>query len=220
MSAPERGDLATRLDAVIEEARGRVKSFQAEAETSRREIRERFEKFLPIADRIVALAREKLEPLRERLQFDVIPSQYQTERLYSRSVTLDVKSELAGVIKLRFGLSHDSDVRHIMLDYNLEIIPVFFRFNPHDRLDMPLEAYDEAAVGRWFDDRLVEFANTYLEMHLMRQYQGRVMVSDPVAGISFPKYFAAATLDHDGTTDYFISDETRREFAQQHGLTL
>jgi YHS domain-containing protein len=220
MSAPERGDLATRLDAVIEEARGKVKSFQAEAETSRREIRERFEKFLPIADRIVALAREKLEPLRERLQFDVIPSQYQTERLYSRSVTLDVKSELAGVIKLRFGLSHDSDVRHIMLDYNLEIIPVFFRFNPHDRLDMPLEAYDEAAVGRWFDDRLVEFANSYLEMHLMKQYQGRVMVSDPVAGISFPKYFAAATLDHDGTTDYFISDETRREFAQQHGLTL
>jgi YHS domain-containing protein len=220
MSAPERGDLATRLDAVIEEARGRVKSFQAEAETSRREIRERFEKFLPIADRIVALAREKLEPLRERLQFGVIPSQYQTERLYSRSVTLDVKSELAGVIKLRFGLSHDSDVRHIMLDYNLEIIPVFFRFNPHARLDMPLEAYDEAAVGRWFDDRLVEFANTYLEMHLMKQYQGRVMVSDPVAGISFPKYFAAATLDHDGTTDYFISDETRREFAQQHGLTL
>jgi YHS domain-containing protein len=220
MSAPERGDLATRLDAVIEEARGKVKSFQAEAETSRREIRERFEKFLPIADRIVALAREKLEPLRERLQFDVIPSQYQTERLYSRSVTLDVKSELAGVIKLRFGLSHDSDVRRIMLDYNLEIIPVFFRINPHARLDMPLEAYDEAAVGRWFDDRLVEFANTYLEMHLMRQYQGRVMVSDPVAGISFPKYFAAATLDHDGTTDYFISDETRREFAQQHGLTL
>jgi hypothetical protein len=219
MSAPERGDLATRLDVVIEEARGRAKAFQTEAEASRRERRERFETFLPIAERIVALAREKLESMRERLQFDVIPSQYQTERLYSRSVTLDVKSELAGVTKLRFGLSHDSDVRQIMLDYNLEIIPVFFRFNPHARLDMPLEAYDEEAVGRWLDDRLLEFANAYLEMHLTKQYQGRVMVSDPVAGISFPKFFAAGTLDHDGTTDYFISDETRREFAQQHGLT-
>ena len=219
MSASERDHLATRLNAVIEEARGRVKAFQVEAETARQERRERFERFLPIAERIVTLAREKLESLRERLQFDVVPSQLQTERLYSRSVTLDVKSELAGVIKLRFGLSHDSDVRHIMLDYNLAIIPVFFKFNPHARLDFPLEAYDEEAVGRWFDDRLVEFANVYMEMHLTKQYQGRVMVSDPVAGISFPKYFAAATLDHDGTTDYFISDATRREFAQRHSLT-
>ena len=130
-----------------------------------------------------------------------------------------MKSELAGVVKVGFRLTHDSDVRHILLDYNLEIIPVFFRFNPHARLEMPLEAYDEAAVGKWLDDRIVEFANAYLELHSTKQYQERVMVSDTVAGISFPKYFAAATLDHDGTTYYFISEETRREFAKRHGLT-
>ena len=39
-----------------------------------------------------------------------------------------------------------------------------------------------------------------------------------VAGITFPKHFAAATLDHGGTTHYFISEETRREFAKRHGL--
>jgi hypothetical protein len=212
-------DLDSRLDAVVEDARGRVVAFQTEAEATRQEVTERFQKFLPIAERIVALAREKLEPLRERLQFDVIPSQYQTERIYARSVTLDVKSELAGVIKLSFGLSHDSDVRHIMLDYNLEIIPVFFRFNPHARMEMPLESYDEAAVGKWLDDRIVEFANAYRELHATKQHQERVMVSDTVAGISFPRYFAAATLDHGGQTHYFISEESRREFAKRHGLT-
>ena len=46
-----------------------------------------------------------------------------------------------------------------------------------------------------------------------------MLVSDTVAGISFPKYFAAATLDHGGTTYYFVSDETRREFEKRHGLT-
>jgi YHS domain-containing protein len=219
MSASERDDLASRLDAVMEEARGRVEAFQMEAESTRQAIGERFRKFLPIAERIVAIAREKLERLRERLKFDVIPSQFQTERYYSRSVTLDVKSELAGVIKLGFRLTHDSDVRNILLDYTLEIIPVFFRFNPHSRLAMPLEEYNEAAVGKWLDDCLVEFANAYLELHSTKQYQERVMVSDTVAGISFPRYFAAATLDHDGTTYYFISEETRREFAKRHGLT-
>jgi YHS domain-containing protein len=45
------------------------------------------------------------------------------------------------------------------------------------------------------------------------------MVSDTVAGISFPKSFATATLDHGGTTYYFISEEPRREFAKRRGLT-
>ena len=47
-----------------------------------------------------------------------------------------------------------------------------------------------------------------------------MLVSDTVVGISFPKYFAAATLDHDGKTYDFISEETRREFAKRHGLIL
>lgn len=218
MGASQKGDLSARLDAVKEEARGRISDFQAEAASAQQGIRDRFQEFLPIAERIVAIARQKLELLRERLEFDVTPSQVHTDRLYSRSVTLDVKSELAGVIRLGFRLTHDTDVRHILLDYTLEIIPVFFRFNPHARLEMPLDPYDEAAVGAWLDDRIVEFAHAYLELHSTKQYQEKVMVNDPVAGISFPKYFAATTLDHDGTTHHFISEETRREFATRHGL--
>jgi YHS domain-containing protein len=202
----------------MEEARGKVKAFQSQAETTRQEIQARFQKFLPIAERIVAMVREKLEALRERVKFDATPSDVQTERFYSRSVTLDVKSELAGTVKLNFRLGHDSDVRNIMLDYNLEIIPVFFKYNAHARLDMPLEAFNEAAVSKWLDDCLIQFANDFLEMHATKQYQARVMVADPVAGISFPKYFAAATLEHGGTTHYFISEESRREFAKKHGL--
>jgi hypothetical protein len=220
MSTSEREDLTSRLDAVMEAARGKVKAFQEESEAKRHAIQERFQKFLTIADQIVAIGREKMERLRERLKFDVVPSQVQTERYYCRSATLDVKSELAGAVKLGFTLTHDADVRQIVLDYNLEIIPVFFRYNPHARLEMPLEAYDEAAVGKWLDDRIVEFANTFLEMHATKQYQEKVMVADPVAGISFPRYFAAATLDHGGTTYHFISEETRREFAARQGLTL
>jgi hypothetical protein len=157
--------------------------------------------------------------LKERVKFDVVPSHVETDRLYSRSVTLDTKSELAGVVKLAFRLTHDADVSHILLDYSLDIVPVFFRFNPHSRLEMPLEGYDETAVSNWLDDRIVDFANAYLELHSTKQYQDRVMVSDTVAGISFPKYFAAATLEHDGKTHYFISEETRREFAKRHGLS-
>jgi YHS domain-containing protein len=219
MDPSTRGDLSGRLDAVVEEARGRVKAFQSAAEREHREVRERFQRFLPIAERITAMAREKLERLRERVPFEVTPAHAQTEQFYVRSVVLKVKSELAAAIKLSFRLTHDADVSHILLDYDLEIMPVFFRFKPHDRLDVPLESYDEAAVGAWLDDRVVDFANAYLELHLTKQYQDRVMVSDPVVGVCFPKYYAASTLDHGGSTYYFVSDETRREFEKRHGLT-
>jgi YHS domain-containing protein len=219
MSTTLMNDLDSRLEAVVEDARGRVKAFQAEAEAGRQEVAERFQKFLPIAERIVAIARGKLERLKGRLQFEVKPAQVQTERFYYRAVTLDVKTELAGVVKVGFKLSHDSDVRLIMLDYSLEIIPAFFRFDPHARMEMPLESYDEAAVAKWIDDRIVEFANAYLELHATKEHQERVMVSDTVAGVSFPRHFAAATLDHEGHTYHFISEESRREFAKRHGLT-
>ena len=219
MDASTKSDLSGRLDAVIAEAQGRVKAFQAEAEQSHRGVQERFQKFLPIAERITAMAREKLERLQEHIKFDVKPAHSQTERFYGRSVTLEVQSEMAGVVRVSFRLGHDRDVTRIMLDYELEIIPVFFRFTPHEHLDVPLEAYDEAAVSKWLDDRVVDFANAYLELHLTKQYQDRVLVSDTVAGITFPKFFAASSLDHGGTTYYFVSDETRREFERRHGLT-
>jgi hypothetical protein len=60
-----------------------------------------------------------------------------------------------------------------------------------------------------------------LASHLDRvieEARARVMVSDTVAGISFPKHFAAATLEHGGTTPYFVSDKTRREFEKCHGV--
>src|SRR5690242_13845679 len=100
MQASMSSDLSGRLDAVVEEARGRVKAFQREAEDAHRGVRERCQDFLASAERIAAMAREKLERLRERLAFEVKPPQTQAERCYARSVTLEIKSELAGVIKL------------------------------------------------------------------------------------------------------------------------
>jgi YHS domain-containing protein len=219
MDASAKGDLTSRLDGVIEVARVRVKAFQPETERAHREVRERFQKFIPIAEQITAMAREKLERLRERLKFDVTPAHAQTDRFYVRSVRIDAKSELASVIKLSFGLTHDSDMSQILLDYDFEIIAVFFRFDPHARLEIPLEAYDEAAVAGWLDDRLVDFTNAYMKLYLTKQYQERVPVPDTVAGISFPTYYAASMLEREGKTYYFISDETRREFEKQHGLT-
>ena len=69
------------------------------------------------------------------------------------------------------------------------------------------------------DDRIVDFVKTYVALHENQYYLKDYLVDDPIAGVRFPKYAAAATLDVSGKTYYFISDETRAEF-ESRGVTV
>ena len=100
----------------------------------------------------------------------------------------------------------------VILGYDLEIIPVFFRYEPHAELEFPLDAVDEAAAGRWVDDRIVDFVRVYLSMGEDEFYSPEHMVEDPVAHVRFPDFAAGATLEWQGQKYYFIGEETRQEF--------
>ena len=103
-----------------------------------------------------------------------------------------------------------------MLDYNLEILPILMQFDSHKQAEWPLDAVDRQAVANWIDDRLVDFVKTYLALQQNQYYLKDHMVEDPIAGIRFPKLAAAATVERDGKTYYFIGEETRREFEAKH----
>ena len=134
----------------------------------------------------------------------------------SRAVTMDFQSELAR-IKLRFSAATDREVRNLILNYNLEILPTLMQFDSHSQAQWPLDAIDRKAIGQWVDDRIVSFVKTYLSLHENEYYLKEHMVQDPVAGVRFPKFAAAATSEWGGKTYYFIGDETRREFEASHG---
>jgi YHS domain-containing protein len=104
----------------------------------------------------------------------------------------------------------------VILGYDLEIIPVFFRYEPHAELEFPLDAVDEAAAARWVDDRIVDFVRAYLAMGENEFDTQEHMVEDPVAHVRFPDFAAGATLEWQGKKYYFIGEETRQEFARQN----
>ena len=134
----------------------------------------------------------------------------------NRAVTMDFQSELAR-IKLQFSAATDQDVRNLILNYNLEILPTLMQFDSHQQAQWPLDAIDRKAIGQWVDDRIVSFVKTYLSLHENEYYLKEHMVQDPVAGVRFPKFAAAATGEWGGKKYYFIGDETRREFEASHG---
>jgi YHS domain-containing protein len=135
----------------------------------------------------------------------------------SRAATLEFQSELAR-ISLRFSASTDTDVRKLVLDYELEILPILMKFDHHQQAEWPLEALDKEAIATWVDDRIVDFVKTYLSLHENEYYLKDHMVEDPVARIKFPKLAAASHVEWEGKTYYFIGEETRREFETAHEI--
>jgi len=61
---------------------------------------------------------------------------------------------------------------------------------------------------------------TYFSMGENEIYLKDEMVEDPIAHVSFPKVVAAATLEWGGQKFYFISEETRREFAEKNKIAI
>jgi YHS domain-containing protein len=128
-----------------------------------------------------------------------------------REATFSFTSTVAR-ITMRFAATTDFDVRNLVLEYTLDIVPVLMTFPDQARIEMPFDKLDPDLIGKWIDDRIVDFVRTYLALHENEYYLKAHMVEDPVAHVRFPKFAAATTLERGGQTYYFIADETRAEF--------
>jgi hypothetical protein len=68
-------------------------------------------------------------------------------------------------VELSFHLGHDGPVENAIIDYRLEILPIFIKFDSHDQLVIPIDNPSEDAIATWIDDKLVGFTRTYFEMY-------------------------------------------------------
>lgn len=209
--------LMSRIDAEFSASEKEVKEFQTQQVEEFKERQARLELFPKACAQLSEIWRPRLEALASKFgdKVQVTPSVSPTER----EATFQFQSPLASII-LRFSVSTDYDVRHLVLDYDLQILPILMKFESHARTEFPLEAPDAEATARWIDDRIVDFVKTYLSLHRNEYYLKPYMVEDPIACIRFPKYAAAATLEWQGEKFYFVGEETRQAFAKRNGITL
>jgi len=207
--------LLKRIDAEFSALEDRIKLAQAEKVQEHQERQKRLAAFETLLGELPAVWQPRLEALTKKFgdKVKVTPKVTST----GREGVFDFESNLAR-IQLRLTASTDQEVRNLVLDYKLDIVPILMKFDSHQRAEWPLDAIDRQAIANWIDDRLVDFVKTYLSLHQNEYYLKDHMVEDPIAGIRFPKFAAATKLECDGKTYYFIGEETRREFeAKQSG---
>jgi YHS domain-containing protein len=212
---PDTTSLASRIDAEFSAIEQKVKKFQSQQVDQHKQREKRLEQLNKLFDELRDHWRPRLELLvkkfGDRVQATprIVPS--------AREATLEFQSRVARV-RLKLSALTDRDIEKVILAYDLDIIPVIMRFKNHDEIEFPLDSVDKEAVGKWLDDRIVEFVQTYFSMGESEIYLKDQMVEDPIAHVRFPKIAAATTLEWGGQTFYFIGEETRREFEKQKGI--
>jgi YHS domain-containing protein len=214
---PDINSLASRIDAEFSAVEAKVKQFQAQQVEAHKERQKRLEQLGKLFDEMRNVWGPRLDLLMKKFG-DSVKTTPKIEPS-TREATFAFKSNLANV-RLRFSASTDRDIKKVILGYDLEIIPVLMRYQPHAELEFPLEAVDKEAAAKWIDDRIVDFVQTYLSLGENDIYLKDQMVEDPIARVRFPKMAAATTLDWKGQKFYFVGEETKREFAKQNTINL
>lgn len=177
------------------------------------ERQERLAALQPRLEQLAAFAKPRVDAVAAQFgaQMQITPKLERTRG----EAFFHIRSELAD-IRMRFSVAPDNEVKKLVVRYELSIVPALTSFESHGEIEFPIDQVDEEKLAAWFDDRLVTFVRTYLAIQENQYYLKDHMVTDPVAGVSFPKHVAGATLQQDGKTFYFLGEETRREFEQQH----
>ncbi len=213
--------LVQRLSVEVATATERIQSLQKEAGRAFVEQEQRFLRFMALTDSIHEILHPRLETF---LQLNVFKDVTQFVRLsrrsgvkrgfHERTTTLSVPASDAcsGKVELSFRLGHDGSITNAILDYRLEILPIFIEFESHDQLFIPVDNPDEDAIAAWIDDKLVGFTQTYFEMYFTEQYQKQSFTRDPVMNIRFPKAYAAGKQEYKGQTYYFYANESLQAF--------
>lgn len=118
-------------------------------------------------------------------------------------------------VKVEIAVEHDERIENLVIHYELYIMPVFLKFDPHDKLTMPLGAVDDQLIADWVEAKLLAFIDTYLRLDRGEvDFEDEVVV-DPVCGMRMSRSSAGATMDYRGHPYYFCTDECQQRFAKE-----
>lgn len=95
--------------------------------------------------------------------------------------------------------------------YDLNILPVLMEYNRNFEEIFPLEGDEEALAG-WVDDRILDFIDTYLRLETHPFYQKDNTVIDIVCGMHIPSISATSSVERDGRTFFFCSEQCKEAF--------
>lgn len=201
---------AARIQALLSAASPPPMS-PTEAAGYMRDVQQRHQQFTALVEHVLGdIVRPRMEYLARlfpQAAYERRPAPYHLTQWYGYTERFPAST------RLDLGLEPDERFEQACLLYDLRIVPVFMKYNRHDRLVMPPGTIDDVHVTSWVEDRLAEFVETYLRLERVDRDQSEILATDPVCGMRVTKSTAAAQLDYLGHPYFFCSAVCRDEFA-------
>jgi YHS domain-containing protein len=173
----------------------------------------RHRRYTALADRLM---QEVIRPRMERLAsfFDNAKMPEARNSRHNCCCHFEPTPRFPATASLEMGVTRDGEIRTVVLQYEVDIVPVFFALERQDHLRMFLDEVDEAKASAWVEGKLLSFVDTYLRLETSGHYQEKNVVADPVCGMAINKAFAPAQMEYRGHTYYFCVPECRARFAE------
>jgi len=91
--------------------------------------------------------------------------------------------EFPASTKLSFHVSPDTAIENAIVTYDLEILPIYFKFEGHDQVVAPIACLFDGRIAAWVDAKLLGFVDVYLLSQTHDQYQKSYQDTEPACGM-------------------------------------
>lgn len=119
-------------------------------------------------------------------------------------------------VSLDFGVLPGEKDEELTIRYDLQILPVLMEYKRNEEASFSLEGADEA-IGRWVEEKVLEFVDTYLRLETHPLYQKDYIVVDLICGMPISTTAAPARVERHGRTLYFCSERCREAYLKENG---
>jgi len=172
----------------------------------------RHQRYTALADRLI---QEVISPRVEKLKslFDNARMPGARNSRHTVCCQFEHTMRFPATARLEMGVTRDGEIKTVILQSQVEILPVFFPVEGRDTLTMPLNEVDEEKAAAWVEAKIVQFVDSYLRLETSNHHQEGNMVTDPVCGMRVNKAFAPAQITYRGQTYYFCIPECQARFA-------
>lgn len=210
----ESNDFVTRVRTELDKAQERIEEIQQQRADELGDLRGRYQRYIQMIEDISKSPEPG--PIREVVEmFDnaEMTKEMGKAGLFGR-ILFRHTSRYPATATLRFGLTHDMEVRNVVATYDAEVLPLFVEFERHDEVSVPLESFKLEQLDEWIQQKLLGFIRVYTQLQFTEQYLQDSMVMDPVTHNQFPRIYARHEVEEGGKKYFFLTDEAFEMFRE------
>lgn len=155
-------DLLARIESAFTAVKQKAKQQQQDTQKDLEQRQKLLQEYEGAQSKIVEIVKPRLEALLKRAgeRAKVTPTVSQTRR----SIDFEFKSPRA-FINLSFSVSPDQQVQNAVVESEIKVVPVLWKFESHTEFRTPISKVDAIGLTKWLDDRIMSFVELYILIH-------------------------------------------------------